>query len=88
MGAEESEIEEEVRVMRASKIKLALEEMSVPTKGVFEVRVDGEQKLAAEARIAVSCSFSACTCSIPALADRMRAQRKRNCLVHEVPVHF
>ncbi|CAN0273458.1 unnamed protein product, partial [Ectocarpus sp. 6 AP-2014] len=36
MGAEENEIEGEVREMRASKIKLALEEMSVPTTGVFE----------------------------------------------------
>ncbi|CAM9476868.1 unnamed protein product, partial [Ectocarpus sp. 12 AP-2014] len=36
MGAGEDDIEEEVREMRASKIKLALEEMSVPTTGVFE----------------------------------------------------
>ncbi|CAM9975197.1 unnamed protein product [Pylaiella littoralis] len=36
MGKEEEAIEEEVRTMRASKIKQALEEMSVETKGVYE----------------------------------------------------
>lgn len=37
MGAAEDEIEAEVMAMRASKIKQALEEMSVATKGVYEV---------------------------------------------------
>lgn len=38
MGAAEDAIEEEVRAMRASQIKKTLEEMSVGTKGVYEVR--------------------------------------------------
>lgn len=37
MGAAEDAIEEEVRAMRASQIKKTLEEMSVATKGVYEV---------------------------------------------------
>lgn len=37
MGAAEDAIEEEVRAMRASKIKQTLEEMSVATQGVYEV---------------------------------------------------
>lgn len=48
MGAEENDIEEEVREMRASRIKLALEEMSVPTTGVFEVSVRWRTKVAAK----------------------------------------
>lgn len=39
MGAAENAIEEEVRAMRASQIKQTLEEMSVATKGVYEVCV-------------------------------------------------
>jgi len=37
MGEAEDAIEAEVRAMRASKIKQTLEEMSIATKGVYEV---------------------------------------------------
>lgn len=39
MGAAEDAIEEEVRAMRASQIKKILGEMSVATKGLYEVRL-------------------------------------------------
>lgn len=38
MGSEQDAIEEEVRAMRASKIKKTLGEMSIATEGVYEVR--------------------------------------------------